>query len=220
MNEYLGLIKKRIKWIDYLSPWPLFYPWIMSENEKILFDKIIKRSNYFLEFGSGGSTIRSLTKSNTKIYSVDSSLEWIQFMRKYFIVRYFEGKRLDFLHIDIGPTKEWGNPIDDSFRHLYPNFSSKIFENLNPKDLDTIFVDGRFRVACVLNTIIHLYDVGSFEDKTIMIHDFWNRDYYHVILRYVDVIAKVETLGVFKVKETLNIIEVKKHYDHYKFDIR
>lgn len=218
-KKYCDFIKKSIKQIECYSPWPLFYPWRMSKNEKKIFDITIKKSKKYLEFGSGGSTIRALQKSNAKIYSVDSSKDWIKFMRKYLFIRYFERKRLNFFHINIGPTKEWGVPVDDSLKHLYPQFSSKIFEILNTENLDTFLVDGRFRVACVLSTIIYIHTSGNYK-KIIIIHDFWNREYYHIVMQYLRVINKVETLGVFSIKEDLNITEVKQNYEKYKFDAR
>ncbi|WP_248723368.1 hypothetical protein [Seonamhaeicola sp. ML3] len=220
MKKLTNFLKKNVRKVDSYLPRPIFHPWRMSKNEKKTFDELIKKSSYYLEFGSGGSTIRALMKSNTKIYSVDSSSEWIDFMRKYKIIRHFEGKRLDFFHVNIGPTIEWGNPADDSSKSLYPNFSSQVFEKINPEMLDTIFIDGRFRVACILKTIIHLHNSGNYHNKIIMVHDFWNREYYHEVLRYLKIMRKIDTFGVFCLKENLDINDVKEDYNHFKFDIR
>ncbi len=218
-KKYRDFIKKNIRRIDLHSPWPIFYPWVMSKKEKEIFDSTIKKSKGYLEFGSGGSTIRALQKSNAKIYSVDSSKEWIGYMRKHLIVRYYEGKRLDFFYVNIGPTKEWGLPVDDSSKHLFPQFSSSVFNVVNPESVDTFLVDGRFRVACVLSTIIHLSALGDY-NKIIIIHDFWNREHYHVVLSYLKVIDRADTLGVFNIKENLNLADVRQDYERYKFDTR
>jgi len=221
MKKIIYYIKKLIKHIDRHSPWPLFYPWVMSKNEREAFDKILKKSEGYLEFGSGGSTIRALQKSKAKIYSVDSSLEWFEFMRKYFFVRYFEKRRLHFFLINIGVTKGWGYPVNDSSKHLFPQYSSNIFKNVDVENLDTFFIDGRFRVACTLKVILQ---VSAFDNrnKIILIHDFWNcnREYYHVVLNYLEIIEMVDSLGVFKIKENLNISDVENDYEQYKYDTR
>lgn len=76
-------LKKLVRNIDRYSPYPLFYVLRMTANEVSLFDKYIKSSAHYLEFGSGGSTIRTLQKSNAKVYSVESSIEWIIMLENY-----------------------------------------------------------------------------------------------------------------------------------------
>lgn len=66
------------------------------------------------------------------------------------------------------------------------------------KAIDTIFIDGRFRVACALSALLHC------QNSTIMIHDFFNRQQYHIVLEFLDMIEECETLGVFKPKKRLN----------------
>lgn len=68
-----ALLLKIKKFYNKYSMWPIGYIFVMSGNEKILFDKKIRKSKYFLEFGIGGSTVRALTKSDAVIFSVDSS---------------------------------------------------------------------------------------------------------------------------------------------------
>lgn len=68
-------VKNIIRGLDKLSPYPLFYPFVMSRDEKIVFDEAVSKSRHYLEFGLGGSTLRAIQKSKAKIYSVESSLE-------------------------------------------------------------------------------------------------------------------------------------------------
>lgn len=211
----IDLLKK----CDMFSPWPIFYSFRMSKAEKEVFDEVIKKSKEYLEFWSGGSTIRVLQKSKAKIYSVESSIDWLQLMRKYFIIRYFEGKRLSFFRINIGETKDWGFPVNNDSRELFPNYSWNIFTMIDFQFLDTILIDGRFRVACTINIIIHMYAFDN-SNKIIIIHDFWNREYYHTVLNYLDVIGKTDTLGIFTIKKNLDIAKLKNDYASFKFDCR
>jgi len=213
-------IKSQLKKLDIYSPYPCYFEMVMSDNEKEEFIRVSGKSKKYLEFGSGGSTIKLLKNYKTNIYSVESSLDWIQSMRRYLIVRLGEKKRLQFFNINIGKTKEWGFPVDESSKHLFPNYSQGVFNEINPKDLDVIFVDGRFRVACTLSTIINTYTSDKENNQVILIHDFWNRDYYHHVLKYLEVVNKVDTLGVFKVKKDVDISQVKKDYEEFKFDYK
>ncbi len=51
----------------------------------------------------------------------------------------------------------------------------------------------------------------------ILFHDFWNRYKYHVILKYVDVIDRADTLGVFRIREEVDFNLVKQDYEAYKY---
>ena len=63
------------------------FTWIMTENEQKLFKEYIRNAKIYLEFGSGGSTIVALNSVEGKIYSVESSKDWIETIRqKYDII--------------------------------------------------------------------------------------------------------------------------------------
>ena len=207
-------IFKILRILDRYSPMPLLYDFRMSENEIVLFEKKIKNSKSYLEFGMGGSLLRTILKSKAKIYSVDSSVIWIENMRKYQIVRRLLKKRLFLYHADIGPTMEWGYPIDNHSRELFPNYSANIFSLINKERIDRVLIDGRFRVACTLKTISECY---KNRDLEILIHDFWDREEYHILLKYLHEVDRADTLGVFVIKTNFDLIAVMKDYDLYKY---
>jgi hypothetical protein len=186
----------------------------MSLDEKKTFNKYIKNSKHYLEFGSGGSTLHTLLKSNTRISSVESSLDWINYMCKYLIIKFFLKKRLLFYYADIGKTKEWGFPISNDSKEIFPNYSNDIFSSVDSNTIDTIFIDGRFRVACLLSVILN---IPSTEDTIILFHDFWNREKYHIVLNYVTEIERADTLAVFRIKNKLDLNLVKRDYEIYKY---
>ena len=210
-----SLVHKILKKFDFYSPRPRYYSFIMSDSERDLFDQYVKKSKLYLEFGAGGSTLRALTISKAQVYSIDSSQEWIQFMHRYWIVRFLENKRLFLKFMDIGPTKEWGQPDGMQSKDLFPNYSSGIFPFLQGKKPDTILIDGRFRVACALQVIIHYHGQSGIK---ILIHDFWNRPEYHLVLQYLDVLNQTDTLGVFGIKKDLDITQLKAEYELYKYN--
>lgn len=208
-------LKNIVRKLDMNSPYPIFYPFIMSSDEKNIFDAAIKESRHYIEFGLGGSTLRAIQKSNAEIYAVESSSEWLAQMRKYFIFRYFENKRLHIFPVNIGPTGDWGYPEPDNDTNVFEDYSSKIFELIDRKSIDLALVDGRFRVACTLQIILSCYENKNIK---IIIHDFWHREQYHMVLKYLDVVEKADTLGVFTIKNDIDIESVKNDFEAYKLN--
>jgi hypothetical protein len=192
------------------------YPSTFTEGEIKTFKQRVARSKEMLEFGMGRSTFLAVFSSNAKIYSLDSSKEWVSIMREYKCIRIAEENKLKLYHVDIGETGAWGKPLETADRANFPKFSADIFTILNDstKRIDTVFVDGRFRVACVLKSILELHEN---RELTIMVHDFWNRKEYHIILNYLEIIERVDRLGVFKIKPNLSLENLKDDYEEYKY---
>jgi hypothetical protein len=209
------IAKKIIRRLDNLSPYPLFYPFLMSREEKIVFDEAITKSRHYLEFGLGGSSLRALQKSKAQIYTVESSPEWILQMRKYVYLRYFENKRLHIFHVNIGPTRDWGYPESGSDPNIFEAYSSNIFESIDSRLIDLALVDGRFRVACALKLILACHKNRNFN---LLIHDIWNRPQYHVVLKYLDVVKRAHTLGLFTIASDLDLDSARNDYESYKLE--
>lgn len=208
-------VKKIIHRLDQLSPYPLLYPFIMSKDEKVIFDEAIKKSKHYIEFGLGGSSLRAIQKSKARIYTVESSPEWLNYMRQYMIVRYFENKRLHIFSVNIGPTRNWGYPESNNYQNLFEAYSSRIFESIDRRLIDLALVDGRFRVACTLKIIMSCHKNNNLK---ILIHDFWNRGQYHILLKYLDTVSKADTIGLFSVKNNVDLRAVKIDYEAYKLN--
>ncbi|MDR1473926.1 MAG: hypothetical protein LBI41_05200 [Lactobacillales bacterium] len=190
------------------------FAWAMTKNERKLFIKYIKGSKIYLEFGSGGSTISSIKNKVTKIYSVESSKDWINAMKnRYNLINIAQNNnQLKYIYADIGPCGAWGMPLEKSDKML--NYSEKIFEKYNDvKFADVILIDGRFRVTCCLCALKNVSD-----DTVIMIHDFWNRPYYHIIKKYVNIMDGVDSLMICKKKFDINFKELENDLKHYNYN--
>jgi protein O-GlcNAc transferase len=176
----------------------------MSDNEIAVFEKYLNQSSNYLEYGSGGSTVLAHSKNIKKITSIESDQKWVDMLKN-------ELSGVDFYVIDIGKTGDWGRPLDDKCKDKYPNYSHAIS---NLKEIpDLILVDGRFRVACCLETLLRVDPKSK-----IVIHDFWNREAYHVVLPFLNVIDKVDTLGVFTKKEDVDETQIKQLLEKYKYN--
>jgi hypothetical protein len=216
MSRYLGLILiKFLDLIDKLSIKPSLYVFMMAPNEQIVFTKYVSKSTNYLEFGSGGSTFKALELSATNVFSIESSKEWITTMKEYIFIRWHSLNRLRLIYVNIGKTSNFGYPTDFSNLKLFEEYSKGIFVKLPAAKIDTVLIDGRFRVACTLQSILNL---GKNKDLIIMIHDFWNRKEYHIVLKYLEVAEKIDSLAVLKLKNDINLKEVENDYNQYKYN--
>lgn len=188
---------------------------MMKDSEKKLFLKTISKSKIYLEWGSGGSTYHAAQQNSIgTIYSVESSLPWLNKMKKV-----VKSSKIKWCHVNIGETRidGLGYPIKGKEKiEKYFQYSSAPFntKHINYKEVDTILIDGRFRAACGLKTIEHLYK----SNVKVMVHDFFDKrlDHYGVLLKYFNVVDKSDTLGVFTIKDEVNFEEVKKDYEKFK----
>lgn len=209
MNKIFGKIRT---FINQKRKIPKEYPFVMYPEEKILLQKYLRSAKNYLEFGTGGSTLFSLINSEVKITSVDTHKPWISFIKKYRIIKENLEKRLNIHFIDIGSTKNWGYPVNEDSREKFPDFSSKIFK-IN-SDYDLVLIDGRFRVACTLQTILNSRKNKSLK---ILIHDYSLREDYKIVEKFLDILEKEKTLYVFKIKENTDDEEVAELYEKYKY---
>ncbi|MDO8281187.1 MAG: hypothetical protein Q7U10_00965 [Thermodesulfovibrionia bacterium] len=185
----------------------------MTKDELKMIHSYIDLSHNYLEFGSGESTIYASTAPMIKsIDSVESSEGYISEYLKpnTAITNALSTGKLLFHIIDIGETIAWGYPKNELKKHLWPNYSLSVFTKKSNHDL--ALVDGRFRVACTLNCILN-----TPENCTIIIHDFWSRPEYHIVLKYLELKDKVETLGVFSKKQDTDLIKLQSLIKKYQY---
>ena len=217
-NNIVNNLSIELKYINqwqcnYYKSNPDKYPVILTDAEKVLLCKYLETSNKYIEFGAGGSTFLALSNSSADIYSTEADKSWIDYLRSFYIINNSEKLgRLKFYSVNIGKTKKWSYPEDSSCKNYYPEYSSRVFNDVSA---DTIFVDGRFRVACVLNSIIH-----SSNETKILLHDYIDRPYYHIIENYLDIIETADSLAVFKIKDNIDRNELEHLYEEYKYDVR
>jgi hypothetical protein len=178
----------------------------MSSKEKEVFRRYLSNCANYFEFGSGGSTYRASISQNVKtVTSVESDLIISKKIKKL-------SPKIDMIYVDIGPTKEFGNPTNRSKSHLWKNYANA-FQN-RKENTDLVLIDGRFRVACALTVCLEL------PTSTVIVHDFNNRLHYHCILPYFDFIESIDTLVVLKPKVNFDRQKcatlLNKHYNDFR----
>ena len=173
-----------------------------------LFTKYVSRCNQYFEYGVGGSTVHASINSSAIIRGVDSSREWISKVNKL-----TKTSQVNLTYIDIGPIGKWGNPANNKTKHLWPNYSLHI----NHTDItpDFILVDGRFRVACIIQSI--LYSIKNNIDPIISLHDCKRSD-YNTVNRLLSCVDQVDELSIYKVNfDVVNEDELNDLYEDFKF---
>lgn len=162
----------------------------MSVAETELFRKLVSTSRHYVEFGSGGSTVLAAQLVAESIVSVDSSTQWLDDVRT--ACTRSPGLAPDLIHVDIGPTGEWGYPTDPATAPRWPSYHTAIWAKPAACEADTYLVDGRFRVACFMQILLHARAA-----PLIAIHDF-SRPAYHVVKEFAQEVARAQDLSLFR----------------------
>jgi hypothetical protein len=164
----------------------------MSANERLCFEAAIAGRRHLVEYGAGGSTIAALERGVRRIDSVEGDPAWIERLSGRPEVRTASAnRRLTFHHADIGPVARWGMPADDSGRARWPGYARDVWTRLDGRAVDAVLVDGRFRAACILAA---LAETGP--GTPIIVHDFWDRPEYALVLPAVVPTLRVDTLAI------------------------
>lgn len=179
-------------------------------NDMNMFYKYLNNINVYFEFGSGGSTYQASIRDNIKkIYTVESDITWLNKLKQN-----IKNNNIIYFFNDMDTKiNNLGYPGVNSTIQQKINYSNHIV-NLNYKEqqeIDLVFIDGRFRVACCLKC----YDI--IRDNTFIIFDdFINRPYYHIILYFYNIIEKTNDnrMVVLQKKKNMKIpIELIKKYE-------
>lgn len=171
----------------------------MTEAEQQLFLKYLKQAQHYFEFGSGGSTVWAVEHGLT-VQGVESDPAWVQALQDQL------GQQCQVAVADIGPTGDWGYPLQIEQSDKFPRYSQAILEH--EQSFDLILIDGRFRVACTMAAIQHITKHHTQDSTIIFIHDFWNRPQYRSVLEFLVFIEQVDSAGVFKVKKNIELNDV------------
>jgi hypothetical protein len=169
----------------------------VSEDEKALFATLLAPAASYVEFGCGGSTVFALSHMHGQVISQDSSREWLDTVAAECTAQQLGNPTLIFA--DIGPTGEWGRPVDEECRDRWPAYSRDIWQHVGAELADLYLVDGRFRIACFLEVLLHCR-----QDALIMFHDFAPRPEYHIVKEFAREIARASTLSVFVRRESFH----------------
>jgi glycosyltransferase involved in cell wall biosynthesis len=183
----------------------------MRYDEILVFLKYLKECKYYFEYGCGGSTMLVSKLNNIKnIESVDNIKEWITILQQNnYIDERINDKTLKINYIDTnGDKNNWGRPLNNLPIKNYELYQSSIKKcDFKP---DIIFIDGRFRVACAINSLSIMTD-----DTVLLIHDYTHRKEYHILEEFFVKIETIFSLNVFKRKKGLKLSTINNILNKY-----
>ena len=180
-------------------------PSMFSSRKKEVFRRLLEQATGYFEYGCGGSTAIANGMPNLlRIASVETDFEWAQRVHEVC-------PDVNMIWVDIGPTKEFGQPVDEALRIGWPRVPEVWSQASHAYDL--VLIDGRFRVACAALICLHPKYV-----KRICFDDFTSRPQYHVILPFIDILETVDTMIVFQPKARLDRAALQELYETYKYD--
>jgi hypothetical protein len=168
----------------------------MDCEERRLFESFVNCSQRYLEFGVGGSTWLACSRPKEWVISIDSDSKWLDTVQRS--VSECPTQPI-MMRADIGPVKEWGYPVDESNRSLWPTYHDQVWKRKESSAADFFLVDGRFRVACAIQCILHCQPTAF-----IAVHDYSDRPHYHVIARFLREVASANRLSIFMCKPDLD----------------
>lgn len=197
-------------------------PWFDQQGTQ-LFEELLQQSRLYMEYGSGGSTVLAAHLGKNFI-SVESDIGFSRAVTD----RIGASKGAipkgtgDIVAVNIGITGAWGAPLftrpKSDRLELWKRYVSAPWLRLPPGLApDLVLIDGRFRIACALFSLMQLH--GS-RDTTILFDDYGDRRNYHVIERFARLERMAGRMGVFRARDDVPIEEIVPAFDRFIVDWR
>ena len=191
-------------------------PHFDDQSTTYFLDKL-DQCTFYLEYGTGGSTIQAARKGKPFI-AVDSDMDFVNAVKKKIGKL---GSDQNLINIDIGVTGLWGVPVFKKPTksrlakwRRYPSLPWTLITAQRVPDL--ILVDGRFRVSCALTCIKNMRDRSNF---TLLIDDYKERPNYHIVERFAQLNALVGRMAVFN-KASFNANDLDQELQSHSSDWR
>jgi hypothetical protein len=171
----------------------------MTPAERAAYAGLLKDAPLVVEFGCGGSTLIACQAGVPRVVSIESDKAGLANIRNAPVFAPFLD-RLCLLHGDVGETGHWGHPIEPVTRAQAANYHSAFWSFLAPvKPRAVVLVDGRFRVACALRSLL-----STAPGSIVCFHDYKPRPYYHVLEEIFDPVSRVDDMAVFQTPAVFN----------------
>jgi hypothetical protein len=143
--------------------------------------------------------------SNARILAVDSSLAWIAKVREATADQ--AERRITIEAIDLGELGDWGYP--STYRHRFRNYVHSPLQH-SPVKSDLVLIDGRFRVACFLHSLLTA-EAGT----PILFDDYTNRPHYHLVEEFCPIEQTEGGQALFRVPEELDRERIGKELEGF-----
>ncbi len=158
----------------------------MPEPEAEALRAAYARAAVILEYGAGGSTVMAAEMAGKTIFAVESDTAWIARLQEWFAAH--PPRSAVHMHrADIGPTREWGHPLDERAFRRWPDYPLSVWDRPDFAHPEVVLIDGRFRVACLLSVLFRIT-----RPVTVLFDDYRDRRPYH---RVEEMMRPAEMIG-------------------------
>lgn len=166
----------------------------MPEAEAAYLLDAYERAQVILEYGSGASTMLASQLPGKLILSVESDRHWARKLRRE-IDEMGPTSSVIVYHVDIGPTGPWGRPVDESGWKRYHRYPNAIWDEPFFRHPDVVLIDGRFRPACLITTMLH-----ATRPVTVLFDDYTNRPRYGLVERILPPVRLIGRMAEFQIQ--------------------
>lgn len=165
----------------------------MDADGLLCFQTALATSRCYLEYGSGGSTVYANNVAKVpNIISIESDRGWAENVVKSLDKN---GARVLISYCDIGDVGDWGSPKSRVKMESFWRYATTPWEAAKQHDLvpDTILIDGRFRVASFLFSLL-----SSRVGTAILFDDYSDRPEYHVAEKFCRIESMHGRMALFR----------------------
>lgn len=174
------------------------------------FQSVIAQSACYLEYGSGGSTVHANKAAGVKaILSVESDRRWAEAVAGTLDKT---GTKVFITHCDIGEVGAWGTPTNARYMDRFWRYMTAPWDVARQHGLipDTVLIDGRFRVASFLFSLISAR-VGT----TILFDDYLDRSEYFVVEEFCRLKSRHGRMGLFEAAHGYATVDIVRRIAQY-----
>tara|TARA_B100000575_G_C22954512_1_gene551849 strand:+ start:98 stop:802 length:705 start_codon:yes stop_codon:yes gene_type:complete len=178
----------------------------LFQGNDLLFKQTLLEVDLYGEYGVGESTLWVFNNTKAKIMAVDTSKKWISTVKS----KIGPSKKITIEWIDLGDLGAWGKPISYKKREFIYNYLESIW--LKKEKPQLVLIDGRFRVACFLFSII----AGSPGTK-IIFDDYINRPHYHVVEEFIKPTEICGRQALFVIPDNIDEENIQKNITKFLY---
>jgi hypothetical protein len=179
-----------------------------DEPGQILFRDILSRTTRYLEYGMGASTVLAWQTADV-VVAVESDVHMLAAVRRALSSSGRNPRLSRLILADIGFTKEWGKPVftRPTRRRLarWESYAMAPWAFLKQHAIvpETILIDGRFRVACALVSLLNLERASP---CVLLVDDYGDRPHYRMLEDFADRASTQGCMALFRKKADFDAV--------------
>ncbi|MCR9108669.1 MAG: hypothetical protein NXH94_07215 [Rhodobacteraceae bacterium] len=158
--------------------------------------ELYAQADVILEYGGGGSTVLASEMAGKTVYSVESDPDWCRMMQSYF-EHAGTTSEVHLHYANVGRVGKWGRPKTDAKWARYHRYPNSVWDLDVFKAPDLVLVDGRFRSACLMTTLLR-----TEKPVTLLFDDYVGRKQYQRVEQFVTPVEYRGRMARFEIEPT------------------